>query len=57
MKEDFDLLQQLLDGAVKGGAFTRAIDVCRMQDAIENLKKIVHNGLQESTESFTGPPK
>lgn len=48
MKEYFDIIQQLLDSCVKGGAFTKADDVCRVQNAIEELKKEVYLGFSKS---------
>lgn len=53
MKEDFDIIQQLLDSCVAGGAFKKAVDVARVQEAIENLKIEIH-GLQEPDSSCPG---
>lgn len=53
MKEDFDIIQQLLDSCVAGGAFKKAVDVARVQQAIDNLKTATH-GLQDTDRSTQG---
>lgn len=41
MKENFEIIQKVIDGAVKAGLFSNARDVCKVQLAIDQVKREV----------------